>query len=146
MSRFFTCHVLAKFSRLFGDHGLQRAGKGSRRFRGTRQWLHRLETEQQTRRLNQDCYVSKKSTNVQANALCPKISFFLLVKESAIVQKRPFCTFGQYVATLDCLVRSSYPQLHGIVNLIQIVQGGLEIVLLSWRTFSLTEFHLAEHL
>ena len=33
--------------------------------------------------------------------------FFLLV----------FYTFGKNVATLDCLVRSSYPQLHGIVNL-----------------------------
>ena len=33
---------------------------------------------------------------------------------------------GQNVATLDCIVRSSYPQLHGIVNLIKIVQGGLE--------------------
>ena len=42
--------------------------------------------------------------------------------------------------------RSSYPQLHGIVNLIQIIQGGLEIVLLSWRTFPLTDFHSAEHL
>ena len=47
---------------------------------------------------------------------------------------------------MDCLVRSSYPQLHGIVNLIQILQGGLEIVLLSWRTFPLTDLHSAEHL
>ena len=41
---------------------------------------------------------------------------------------------------------SYYPQLHGIVNLIQIQQGGLEIVLLSWRTFPLTDLHSAEHL
>ena len=59
---------------------------------------------------------------------------------------KPFCTFGQIVATLDCPVRSSYPQLHGIVNLIQILQGGLEIVLLSWRTFLLTDLHSAVHL
>ena len=59
---------------------------------------------------------------------------------------KPLCTFGQIVATLDCPVRSSYPQLHGIVNLIQILQGGLEIVLLSWRTFLLTDLHSPVHL
>ena len=37
-------------------------------------------------------------------------------------------------------------QLHGIVNLIQIRQGGLEIVQLSWRTFPWTDLHSAEHL
>ena len=72
--------------------------------------------------------------------------FFLLVQESAIFQNKLFCTFGQNVATLKCLVRSSYPQLHGFVNLIPILQGGLEIVLLSWRTFPLTDLHSAEHL
>ena len=61
-------------------------------------------------------------------------------------QNKPFCTFGQNVATLDCLVRSSYPHLHGIVNLIQIIQRDLEIVLLSWRTFPMTDLHSAEHL
>ena len=48
----------------------------------------------------------------------------ILVHESAIFQNKPICTFGQNAATLDCLVGSSYPQLHGIVNLIQILQGG----------------------
>ena len=38
--------------------------------------------------------------------------------KSAIFHNKPFCTFGQIVATLECLVRSSYLQLHGIVNLI----------------------------
>ena len=137
MSRFFTCHVLEKFSPLFGDHWLQRAGRGNRRFKGPRQWSHWWETEPHTRGLNQDCYVSEKSANVQVNAICPKISFFLLVKESTIFQNKPFSTFGQNNATLDCLVRSSYPQLNGIVTLIQIVQGGIEIVLLSWRTFQI---------
>ena len=46
------------------------------------------------------------------------------------LKKTSFCTFVQNVATLDFLVRSSYPQLHGIVNLIQILKGGLEIVLI----------------
>ena len=73
------CHVLVKFSPLFGDHRLQRAERGSRRFRCPRQWSHWWETEQQTRGLNQDWYVSKKSANVQANAIRPKIRFFLLV-------------------------------------------------------------------
>ena len=57
-------YVLVKFSPLFGDHRLQHAGKGSRRFRGPRQWSHWWETEQKTRGLNQDCYVSEKSKNV----------------------------------------------------------------------------------
>ena len=86
--------------------------------------------------------MSAKSANVQANAVCLKY-FFLLVKEPAIFQ---ISTFGQIFATLDCLVRSSYPQLHIIVNLIHILQGGLEIVLLSWRIFPLTDLHSAEHL
>ena len=73
-------------------------------------------------------------------------SVFLLVQESAIFQNKPFCTFGQNVGTLECLVRSSYPQLHGIINLIQILQGGLEIVLLSCQTFTLTDLHSAEYL
>ena len=72
--------------------------------------------------------------------------FILIGIGISYFQSRWFCTFGQNVATLDCLVRSSYPQLHGIVNLIQILQGGLEIVLLSWRTFPLTDLHWAEHL
>ena len=59
---------------------------------------------------------------------------------------RTIGTIGQNVATLDCLDGSSYPQLHGIGNLIQILQGGLEIMLLSWRTFPLTDLHSAEHL
>ena len=75
-----------------------------------------------------------------------KNPYFLLVQESAIFQNKPFSRFGHIVATLDCLVRSSYPQLHGIGNLIQILQGGLQIVLLSWRTFPLTDLHSAEHL
>ena len=75
MSCFFTCHVLVKFSPLFGDHWLQRAGKGSRRFRAPRQWSHWWETEQQTRGLNQDCYMSQKSANMQANVIYPKINF-----------------------------------------------------------------------
>ena len=75
-----------------------------------------------------------------------KSFFFLLVQESAIFQNKPYCTIGQNGATLDCLVISSYSQLNGIVNLIQILQGGLEIVLLSWRTFPLTDLHSAEHL
>ena len=80
--------------------------------------------------------MSAKSANVQAHAICQKIIFFYWY--SSLL----FRTFGQIVATLDCLVRSSYPQLHGIVNFIQILQGGLEIALLSWRT----DFHSAVHL
>ena len=90
--------------------------------------------------------MSAKSANVQANAICPKISFFFIGMGICYFSNKPFCTFGQIVATLDCPVRSSYPQLHGIVNLIQILQGGLEIVLLSWRTFLLTDLHSAVHL
>ena len=63
-------------SPLFGDHRLQRAGRESRRFRAPCQMLHQKETEQQTRGLNQDCYMSAKSASVQANAICPKIIFF----------------------------------------------------------------------
>ena len=48
-----------KVSPLFGDHRLQRAGRGSKRFMGPRQCSHWRETEQQTRGFNQDCYVSK---------------------------------------------------------------------------------------
>ena len=115
------CHVLVKFSPLFGDHRLQRAGRGSRRFRSPRQWTHWWETEQQTRGLNQDCYVSVKSANVQANAIGLKIRFFSYwYRNLLFFQNKSFSTFGQIVATSDCLVRSSYPQLHGIVNLIQI--------------------------
>ena len=74
--------------------------------------------------------------------------FFLIGFNSNLLffQNKPFCTFGQNVATFDCHVRSSYPQLHGIVNLIRILQGGLEFVLLTWRTFPLTDLHSAEHL
>ena len=57
-----------------------------------------------------------------------------------------FCIFGQHVATWDWLVRSSYPQLLGMVNLIQIQQVGSENVLLSWRTFPLTYLHSPVHL
>ena len=146
VSPFFTCHVLVKFSPLFSDHWLQRAGRGSRRSRGPRQWSHWWAIEEQTRGLNQDCYVSKKSTNVQANTICPKNCFYLIGIGICYFQNKPLCTFRQVVATLECLVRSSYPQLHGIVNLFQTLQGGLEIVLLSWRTFSLTDLHSAEHL
>ena len=35
------------------------------------------------------------------------------ISAGAVIGER--CSFGQNVATLDCLVRSSYPQLHGIV-------------------------------
>ena len=52
-----------------------------------------------------------------------KSVFFLFLQESAFFQNKPFCTFGKNVATLDCLVSSSYHQLYGIVNLIQILQG-----------------------
>ena len=90
--------------------------------------------------------MSAKSANVQANAICPKISFFFIGMGICYFSNKPLCTFGQIVATLDCPVRSSYPQLHGIVNLIQILQGGLEIVLLSWRTFPLTDLHSPVHL
>ena len=90
--------------------------------------------------------MSAKSANVQANAICPKISFVFIGMGICYFSNKPFCTFGQIVATLDCPVRSSYPQLHGIVNLIQILQGGLEIVLLSWRTFLLTDLHSPVHL
>ena len=76
----------------------------------------------------------------------PENPFFLIGIGICYFQNKPFCTFGQNVATLDCLVRLSYPQLHGIVNLNQILQEGLEIVLLSWRTFPLTDLHSAEHL
>ena len=72
--------------------------------------------------------------------------FFLISIGICYFHNRPFCTFRQNVATLECLVRSSYPQMHGIVNLIQILQGGLEIVLLSWRTLPLIDLHSAEHL
>ena len=74
------------------------------------------------------------------------ISLFFIGIGICYFSNKPLCTFGQIVATLDCLVRSSYPQLHGIINLIQILQGGLEIVLLSWWTFPLTDLHSAVHL
>ena len=45
VSRYFTCHVFVKFFPLFGDHRLQRSGRGGRRFRAPRQWLHWWETE-----------------------------------------------------------------------------------------------------
>ena len=73
-------------------------------------------------------------------------SVFFIGMGICYFSNKPLCTFGQIVATLYCPVRSSYPQLHGIVNLIQILQGGLEIVLLSWRTFLLTDLHSAVHL
>ena len=40
--------VLVKCSPLFGEHRLQRAGRGSRRFRAPRRTSHKRETEQQT--------------------------------------------------------------------------------------------------
>ena len=72
--------------------------------------------------------------------------FFYWYWNLLFFQNKPFCTFVQNVVTLDCLGISSYPQLYGIVNPIQIIQGGLEIVLLSWRTLPLTDLHSAEHL
>ena len=75
-----------------------------------------------------------------------KSVFFFWKRNLFFAQNEPFCTFGQNVATLDCRDRSFYPQMHGIVNFIQILQGGLEIMLLSWRTFPLTDLHSAEHL
>ena len=74
VSCYFTCSVLVQSSSLFGDHRLQRAGRGSRSFRAPHQTSHCRVTEQQTRGLNQDCYMSAKSANVQENAICPKIS------------------------------------------------------------------------
>ena len=40
-------------------------------------------------------------------------------------KKKKICALELIVATLDWLVRSSYLPLHGNVNLIQILQGGL---------------------
>ena len=90
--------------------------------------------------------MSAKSANLQANAICPQNQLFFIGMGICYFSNRPLGTFGHIVATLYCPVRSSYPQLHGIVNLIQILQGGLEIVLLSWRTFLLTDLHSAVHL
>ena len=73
--------------------------------------------------------MSAKSANVQANAICPKICFLFIGIVICYFSNNPLRTLGQNVATLDCLVKSSYPQLHGIVNLIQILLGGLEIML-----------------
>ena len=107
----------------------------------------RLNSRLDSRGLKQDCYVSEKSTNVQANVIYLKIVFFRIgIGLCYFFQNKPFCAFKQNVASLDCLVRSSCPQLHGIVNLIQILPGGLEIVLLWWRTLPLTDLHLAKHL
>ena len=70
-------------------------------------------------------------------------SVFFHWYRNLLFTNNPLCTFRQNVATLYCLVRSSYPQLHGIVNLIKILQGGLEIVLLS---FPLTDLHSVVHM
>ena len=40
VSRYFTCSVLVKFSALFGDHWLQCARRGRRKFRASRQASH----------------------------------------------------------------------------------------------------------
>ena len=94
-----------------GDSGVPARG----RIRG--RWNSRLE--------NQDCFVSVKSANVQANTMCTKIRFFLIgigicyFSKLAILHIWTKCS--QFV--LSC-------QLHGIVNLNKIIQGGLEIVLI----------------
>ena len=56
------------------------------------------------------------------------------------------CTFGQIVATLDCLVRSSYPQLHGIVTVIQILQGGFRDCALIMADIPIDRFALSRTL
>ena len=106
------------------------AGRGCRRFRGPA-----------PKGLNQECYVFANPQMYRQMPFVHLYLFYFFVQESAIFLNKPFCTFRQNVATLDCLVRSSYPQLHGIVNLTQTLQGDLEIVLLSWQTFPLTDFH-----
>ena len=63
-----------KFCPLFSDHRLQRTERGSRRFRGSRQWTA-------------DCHVSEKSANVQANNICPKIRFFVCLYSNLLFFK-----------------------------------------------------------
>ena len=88
-----------------------------------------------------------KNRNCAGKCNMSKNLFFLIgIGICFFFLNKLFCTFGQNFATLECLVRSSYPQLHAIVNLIQILQGGLEIVLLSWRTLPLTDLQSAERL
>ena len=53
--------------------------------------------------------------------------FFYIGIGICYFKNNPMCTFGQSVATLDCHVKSSYPQLHGIVNIIKILQGGSDV-------------------
>ena len=58
-----------------------------------------------------------------------------------IVQNKPFFTYGQNVAPSDSIVRTYYIQQRLIVSLIPFLQGGLENVPWSWRTFPLTHSH-----
>ena len=127
-------------------NGCSALGEKNRRFRGPRQKSHYRETEQQTRGLNKDCYVSVNSANVQEMPYVRKKNFFLIGIGICYFQNKPFCTFQQNVATLDCLVRSSYPQLHGIVNLVQILQRGLESVLEISKYWVSTRFYYKKSL
>ena len=63
--------------------------------------------------------MSAKSANVEANAIFPKISFFIGIGICNF-SNNPLYTFGQSIATLDCLVRSSYPRLYRIVRLVNL--------------------------
>ena len=104
---------------------------------------HQRETEEQTREFNQDCYVS---TNLQMCRQIPIVqyNFFLLVQESAF--KKSHSVHSDKIFLIWTVLALSYPKLHGIVNLIQILQGGLEIMFLSWRTLPLTDLHSPVHL
>ena len=68
LQSFLTCSVTTGCMAL-GEEAGDSGGPG--------QWSHWRETEQQTRGLNQDCNMSVKSANVQANAICQKILFFI---------------------------------------------------------------------
>ena len=62
-----------------------------------------------------------------------------LKKKNILHIRTKCCYFG-----LSCYIILSSTA--WIVNLIQFLQEGLEIVLFSWRTFPLTDLHSAEHL
>ena len=99
-----------------------------------------LETAQQTRRLNQEFYLSVNLTNCANKIHYSANQFFFWILND------PFCTFKQIVASWHLLVRSLYLQMHWIINVIQILQRGFENVLISRGAFPLTNLHTPVHL
>ena len=105
-----------------------------------------LETAQ-TAGSNQDWFMSIDSTKCankhQLSTYWGSSAFILWY---TTVQNKPFCTFGQIKAPWSSLVGQTYLQLHWIISLIPVLQGGLENVPWSWRTFPLTDLHTPIHL